>query len=151
MSRKERGGVSHSIQIAQLLHTLSHHPLHFGILAHVGEGDGGFAPHCLNFAANLMGTGVVGGDIVYADVIAILGETKGNSFADATRGACDDTAFEMGRGGGEAAWLDGDTGEVEGTGGREGAGEWWHAKRLCSLQVEGLRVENIRRAKKREG
>lgn len=70
-----------------------------------------------------MGACVVGGDVVDADVVTVLGEAKGDSFANAARGARHDAGFVAGWGGGEPAGVEGEAGKEEGAGDREGAGE----------------------------
>lgn len=85
--------IIHRIQLPQFLHARLNHLLHLSELGDICNGHAGLAAHALNFFGDFFTSGLVGCDVVDADVVAIAGQAEGNGFADAARGAGDYCCF----------------------------------------------------------
>lgn len=62
----------------------------FGEAGDVGDGDGGFLAHVPDLLGDCFGEGLVGGNVVDCDVVAVVREAEGDGAADSLRGAGDD-------------------------------------------------------------
>lgn len=60
-----------------------HERLDLGALGHVGDNTNGLAAQLLNLGNSAVDAGLVGGDVVDADVVAVFCEAEGYGFAAA--------------------------------------------------------------------
>jgi len=73
--------------VAQFLDRLLNHALHLAVDADVCNGNAGFTSHSLDLFGDFLRAGLVGRDIVDADVVAVTGEAEGDGFADSAGAA----------------------------------------------------------------
>lgn len=74
------------IQLPKFLNTLPYHLLHLFQLRHIRNRYTRFPADLLDFFGDFLTSFLVGGDVVYADVVAVLGEADRYGAADAAGG-----------------------------------------------------------------
>lgn len=77
----------HRIQIPQFLDTGLHHLLHLVELGDIGERYTSLATFVLDLLDYGLGGGLSRGDIVYADIVAVVSQTECDGTSDTTTGA----------------------------------------------------------------